>query len=170
MNNAKLWLVVKPTVGVPLFLTGVAVGSFAVHVAKGAALVVAQAPFNPVGAARHAMRVLDRHPSINAGVANENEYLREQPRVEVGNSILRSHPLFMLNKLAGLKHGTVSGAFGLRTLSPRKARTSAMAGGGFMSKMILPFPLLSRPKDRTSAMRGTWTLSGMFGIPMILRR
>lgn len=33
MNNAKMWLVVKPTVGVPLFLTAVAVGSFAVHVA-----------------------------------------------------------------------------------------------------------------------------------------
>ena len=33
MNNAKMWLVVKPTIGVPLFLTGVAVGSFAVHVA-----------------------------------------------------------------------------------------------------------------------------------------
>lgn len=33
MNNAKMWLVVKPTVGVPLFLGAVAVGSFAVHVA-----------------------------------------------------------------------------------------------------------------------------------------
>jgi len=33
MNNAKMWLVVKPTVGIPLFLTGVAVSSFAVHVA-----------------------------------------------------------------------------------------------------------------------------------------
>jgi len=33
MNNSKMWLVVKPTVGIPLFLTGVAVGSFAVHVA-----------------------------------------------------------------------------------------------------------------------------------------
>ena len=33
MNNAKLWLVVKPTVGVPIFLSAVAVGSFAVHVA-----------------------------------------------------------------------------------------------------------------------------------------
>ena len=32
MNNAKLWLVVKPTVGIPLFLSAVAVGSFAVHV------------------------------------------------------------------------------------------------------------------------------------------
>lgn len=33
MNNAKLWLVVSPTIGVPLFLSAVAVGSFAVHVA-----------------------------------------------------------------------------------------------------------------------------------------
>lgn len=33
MNNAKMWLVVKPSVGVPVFLGAVAVGSFAVHVA-----------------------------------------------------------------------------------------------------------------------------------------
>jgi light-harvesting protein B-800-850 alpha chain len=40
MNNAKLWLVVKPTVGIPLFLSAVAVSSFAVHVA-----VVSMAPW-----------------------------------------------------------------------------------------------------------------------------
>ncbi|MEQ9038064.1 MAG: light-harvesting protein [Silicimonas sp.] len=33
MNNAKMWLVVPPAVGVPIFLGAVAVGSFAVHVA-----------------------------------------------------------------------------------------------------------------------------------------
>ena len=33
MNNAKMWLVVPPKVGVPIFLGAVAVGSFAVHVA-----------------------------------------------------------------------------------------------------------------------------------------
>ncbi|MEP3636134.1 MAG: light-harvesting protein [Paracoccaceae bacterium] len=33
MNNAKMWLVVSPAVGVPIFLSAVAVGSFAVHVA-----------------------------------------------------------------------------------------------------------------------------------------
>ena len=32
MNNAKMWLVVSPSVGVPVFLGAVAVGSFAVHV------------------------------------------------------------------------------------------------------------------------------------------
>ena len=31
MNNAKMWLVVSPTVGAPLFLGAIAVGSFAVH-------------------------------------------------------------------------------------------------------------------------------------------
>ena len=33
MNNSKMWLVVKPTVGIPIFLSAVAIGSFAVHVA-----------------------------------------------------------------------------------------------------------------------------------------
>lgn len=33
MNNSKIWLVVNPTVGIPLFLGAVAVGSFAVHLA-----------------------------------------------------------------------------------------------------------------------------------------
>jgi light-harvesting protein B-800-850 alpha chain len=31
MNNAKMWLVVKPSTGVPLFLGGVAVASLLVH-------------------------------------------------------------------------------------------------------------------------------------------
>ncbi len=33
MIYGKIWLVVKPSVGIPLFLGAVAVGSFAVHVA-----------------------------------------------------------------------------------------------------------------------------------------
>lgn len=32
MINSRMWLVVNPTVGLPLFLGAVAVGSFAVHV------------------------------------------------------------------------------------------------------------------------------------------
>ncbi|MEM1315943.1 MAG: light-harvesting protein [Pseudomonadota bacterium] len=33
MNNARIWLVVSPSVGIPIFLGAVAVGSFAVHMA-----------------------------------------------------------------------------------------------------------------------------------------
>lgn len=32
MNNAKIWLVVNPTVGIPLFLGAVALTSFTMHV------------------------------------------------------------------------------------------------------------------------------------------
>ncbi len=58
MIYGRIWLVVKPTLGVPLFLGAVAVGSFAVHAAlltnttwvkkflngKAAAAVVQEAP------------------------------------------------------------------------------------------------------------------------------
>lgn len=33
MNQSRMWLVVKPTVGLPLFLGGVAVIAFTVHFA-----------------------------------------------------------------------------------------------------------------------------------------
>ena len=33
MNNSKIWLVVNPTVGIPLLLSAVALSSFAVHLA-----------------------------------------------------------------------------------------------------------------------------------------
>jgi len=33
MNNGKIWLVVKPTVGLPLFFVGVAVTALVVHAA-----------------------------------------------------------------------------------------------------------------------------------------
>ncbi|MCE6950938.1 light-harvesting protein [Cereibacter sphaeroides] len=33
MTNGKIWLVVKPTTGIPLFLSAVAISSFLVHLA-----------------------------------------------------------------------------------------------------------------------------------------
>jgi len=33
MNNSRIWLVVPPSTGIPIFLGAVAVGSFAVHMA-----------------------------------------------------------------------------------------------------------------------------------------
>ena len=64
MIYGKLWLVVKPTVGIPLFLGAVAIGSFAVHVAlltnttwvkrflNGPPAVVAAAPADAAPAAQ----------------------------------------------------------------------------------------------------------------------
>jgi hypothetical protein len=151
-------------------VSSAAAAAYAGPVSQGNALVVVQAPFNPVGAARHAIRVLDKHPSLKVGVENENEYIREQPRMEVRGNILRDHPLFMSHDMAARERGTVSSAFGLRTLSARATKSSAMSGGGLMSTKLLPFPLLSQSKTKTSASMGGWTLSGMFGIPTISRR
>lgn len=62
MIYGKMWLVVKPSVGIPLFLSAVAVGSFAVHVAlltnttwvkkflNGGTEMTAEAPAAPAAA------------------------------------------------------------------------------------------------------------------------
>ncbi|NJM82284.1 MAG: hypothetical protein HC844_07145 [Tabrizicola sp.] len=144
--------------------------TYAGAIAAGNALLVVRAPFNPIGAARHAMRIVDRTPSIKVGVADENEYIREQPTFEVRKTVLTDHPRFMSHDLVGRDRGTVSSAFGLRLLSARGTKTSAISGGGYMSTKLLPFPLLSRKKDRGSVIHGGWTLSSIFGIPTTVRR
>jgi light-harvesting protein B-800-850 alpha chain len=59
MNNAKLWLVVKPTVGVPLFLSAVAIGSLAVHVG-----VVANTDFVEAFQAGQPMAALESNTNV----------------------------------------------------------------------------------------------------------
>lgn len=61
MNNAKMWLVVSPTIGVPLFLGAVAVGSFAVHlqVVKNTDWVAGFLQGNPISGEMSAAAQLD---------------------------------------------------------------------------------------------------------------
>ena len=66
-------------------------------------------------------------------------------------------------------HGHVLSLGGL--VSRPKEGTSAIRGGGFMSRMILPLPLLKRKSGANSVIRdGGWRLSTMLGIPMIAGR
>jgi light-harvesting protein B-800-850 alpha chain len=69
MNNSKLWLVVNPTVGVPLFLTAVAVGSFSVHLAvvKNTSWVADFLKGQEMGSASAALEVEDGVQTANAG-------------------------------------------------------------------------------------------------------
>lgn len=82
MNNAKLWLVVKPTVGVPLFLTAVAVSSFATHVAVmkyskwlpefyAGAVIEKQADVAMAGPGSSAVVVFDSGLSLASGGAQQ---------------------------------------------------------------------------------------------------
>jgi light-harvesting protein B-800-850 alpha chain len=56
MNNAKMWLVVKPTVGIPMLLTAVVLGSVMIHLAVYTSSgwlggFMSGAPLNPAPAA-----------------------------------------------------------------------------------------------------------------------
>jgi light-harvesting protein B-800-850 alpha chain len=54
MNQTKLWLVVKPTVGIPLFLAGVAITSLLVHLSILNNTTWVAAFFNGGAKAKHA--------------------------------------------------------------------------------------------------------------------
>lgn len=130
------------------------------------ALLVVQAPFNPVGTARNAIKVLARHPAMHVGVSDEDAYLREYPEVVVAGNILEKHPLVMSNPFRRLPHGHI---LGNSPIIHSKERTSAMRGGGYMSRFFWPMKLVSAPKQGTSAIRGGFLVSKMFGLPLVMK-
>jgi light-harvesting protein B-800-850 alpha chain len=92
MNNAKMWLVVKPTVGVPLFLTAVAVGSFAVHVAvlSNTTWVADFLSGKPIGSGT-AQLIVDEPQAAHASYvpAGQQEILISMPDGTVARAILQ---------------------------------------------------------------------------------
>ena len=130
------------------------------------ALLVVQAPFNPMGAARNAIKILQKHPAMNAGVGDEDVYLREYPSPQYSSSILAKHPLVASNPFREMPHGHI---FGNNPIIHSKPRTSAMRGGGYMSRFFWPMKLVSAPKTGSSAIRGTFLVSSMFGLPLLFR-
>jgi hypothetical protein len=139
--------------------------AYAPHVAKGKALLVVQAPFNPVGTARDAIKALARHPALDAGVSNENDYIREEMKVETSGKVQRGTVFYMSNPHRSSMHGHIMGQNPIIT---GKTKTSAIPGGGHMSTKFWPMKLLSAPKERSSAISGGFLFSSMFGIPTIV--
>jgi light-harvesting protein B-800-850 alpha chain len=94
MNNAKMWLVVKPTVGIPLFLSAVAVGSFAVHVAvlSNTTWVADFLSGKPLGTgAATAELILDKTEAANASYVapGSQEVLITMPDGTTAKAILK---------------------------------------------------------------------------------
>jgi light-harvesting protein B-800-850 alpha chain len=93
MNNAKMWLVVKPTVGVPLFLTAVAVGSFAVHVAvlSNTTWVADFLSGKPLGAGAMASAVLAETDAAKVAFipGGSNEVLITMPDGSTARAVLQ---------------------------------------------------------------------------------
>lgn len=140
--------------------------AYAPRVEKGAALVVVRAPFAPMGTALHAIRVVNRTPSLNVGLDDEDVYIREQPRVDIAGKVMPGTVFFMSNPFRKAGHGHI---FGQNPVLPSRRRTSAIAGGAHMSTKFWPMKLLSEPKERTSAIPGGFLFSSMFGIPTLIR-
>lgn len=139
--------------------------AYAGPVSEGRVLVVVQAPFNPIGAARHAIRVLDLHPALDVGLANENDYIREDARPDLSASILRDHPLCMSKKHRETMHGHILGS---NPILPSKPCTSAIRDGAYISTKFWPMKLLSPARVKTSARNSDWQLSRMFDIPTVI--
>jgi hypothetical protein len=139
--------------------------AYAPHVAKGKALLVVQAPFNPVGAARNAIRALARHPALDAGVSNENDYIREEMTVETSGKVQHGTVFYMSNPHRSAMHGHV---LGRNPIISGKTKTSAIPGGAHMSTKFWPMKLLSAPKERSSAISGGFQFSSIFGIPTVI--
>jgi hypothetical protein len=138
---------------------------YAPMVARGHALLVVRAPFNPMGTARNAIQALARHPSIPVAGVDANEYIREQPSMEARQNLLPGTVFFMSNPHRALGHGHV---FGQNPILPSRERRSAIAGGGYMSTKFWPMKLISADRPRHSVTDRPFTLSGMFGIPTLL--
>jgi hypothetical protein len=148
---------------------------YAAHLAsKGGALVVVRAPFSPIGAARAAMDVVDGVACVDVGVANQNDYQSEAIDPQHFLSVLTDHPRFASHDLRpgySRVYGPVTELFGLRLLSRPKARTSAIRGGGFMSRMFWPMPLVTRNRTARSASGKAGHVSRVFWpMPLIAKR
>lgn len=161
--------------GVPL----ASASAYAPHMDKGNALVVARVGYNPVGAARDAMRALAAHPSIDAGVKDENHYIREDA-VLTGGYVLDDHPHIFLRKDSLGEGRFFSRAFGLPML---RHRGTIMTSTSRSHGHVIPMKLLST-KNSKSAMGGgrlmagiiphltgrDWQWSKFFALPSVIGR
>jgi hypothetical protein len=140
--------------------------AYAPGIAKGAALVVVQAPFAPMGTARDAMKVVNRTASIDVGVQDEDFYIREQPVVELSGKVQTGTVFYMSNPHRRLGHGHILGS---NPILPSKERTSAIRGGAYMSTKFWPMKLVSTGRQANSAIQGGFLFSSLFGIPTLIR-
>ncbi len=140
--------------------------AYAPGIAKGAALVVVQAPFAPMGTARDAMKVVNRTRSIDVGIEDEDFYIREQPSIEISGKVQTGTVFYMSNPHRRLGHGHILGS---NPILPSKERTSAIRGGAYMSKMFWPMKLVTTNRHASSAISGGMLFSKLFGIPLLIR-
>lgn len=140
--------------------------AYAPGIARGGVLVVVHAGFAPIGAARDAIKVVNRTPSIDVGLDDEDVYIREQPKVELSGKILHGKVFFMSNPYRTPGHGHILGS---NPILPSRPRTSAIRGGAYMSRLFWPMKLVTTGREGRSAIPGGFLFSRAFGIPLLIR-
>ena len=130
-------------------------------------LLVVEAGFNPVGAARKAAKIVGRTPSIDCGVHDEDAYISESVDPAYATSVIKGGALMMTNEHASLPHG-----FNLSKdpISRNRPKSAVMRGGAYMSKSFWPMKLVSTPATKRSAISGGRLMSSMFGLATIYHR
>lgn len=139
--------------------------AYAPGIGKGGALLVVRAPFSPIGTARDAIRVVNRTPALKVGLDDEDVYIRERPRADVAGKVMSGTNYFMSNPYRSSTHGHI---FGQNPIIQSRPRTSAIPGGAYMSKMFWPMKLVSTGRQASSAIKGGFLFSSIFGIPTVI--
>lgn len=142
-----------------------AASAYAPGIDKGGALLVVRAPFAPMGTARHAIKLVNRTPSLKVGLGDEDIYVRDEPKVDISGKVMTGTVFFMSNPHRSLSHGHI---LGQNPILPARPRTSAIRGGAYMSRMFWPMKLVSTGRQASSAIRGGFLFSSIFGIPTLI--
>jgi hypothetical protein len=95
--------------------------AYAAHLEGDRKVVIARAPFTPIGIALKTIKAMNRFASIDAGIGNENVYLREVADPSLFNSVDGNHGHIFSNFEPGYssKIGFISERWGFAMLAKR---------------------------------------------------
>jgi hypothetical protein len=145
--------------------------AYAKAISGGNTVVVCRAPVTPFGAARSAIATLDEFDSIDAGIANQNVYVREEPKENLlmDLKVDRTHRHWATWGTER-KRGLISDAFGVRTLSPYKTTRSCYTGENRYFADFIMGHLSKRKPPENAVFRGENKYFAGFILPHISRR
>ncbi len=130
---------------------------YAENVSQGAALLVVEATYKPLGAVKIARKMLSETKSIPCNVEAEEFKVPTLP--DHAPSIMKDHPRFFTNP-PDPDHlgGPLSDQLGILLLTSKRRFNSALKDGGLM----IPIPQLMRGRKAKSAVSGGYHVSSTF--------
>ncbi len=135
-----------------------AMAPYKAALSAGHAVLVVQATYKPLNAARIAREILGKCDALDADGATEEHKLAWEP--ERAASVMKDHPLFFSVVDIEVPHGPVTANFGMRMTKPHKAKRSL--SNKRASRLFWPMPLLSKKQRSQKVMSGGRTMSAMF--------